>query len=73
MKWNAGVLDMPVWTFHGAMDTVVCPFSTEEMVAKLRALDKDVTYTRVEDVGHNVWEVAYREELLEWLLSKKRT
>lgn len=72
MKWNAGVLDMPVWVFHGALDTVVCPFSSEEMVAKLRALGKDVTYTRVENVGHNVWEIAYSEELLDWLLSKKR-
>lgn len=72
MPWNAGVLDMPVWAFHGANDTVVTPRHSDEMVEKLIACGKDVTYTKVEGVGHNVWVNAYTEELLDWLLSKKR-
>ena len=30
------------------------------------------TDTRLDGVGHNAWDYAYNEELLEWLLSKKR-
>lgn len=72
MAWNAGVLKMPIRTFHGSEDNVVSPYQTDEMVAKLKELDADVTYTRIDGVGHNVWENAYDERLLEWLLSKKR-
>jgi len=72
MAWNAGVLKMPIWAFHGAEDTVVSPHQTDEMVAKLKVLNADITYTRIDNVGHNVWENAYNEKLLEWLLSKKR-
>ncbi len=72
MAWNAEVLKMPIWAFHGADDTVVSPVQSDEMVSKLREIGADVTYTRLDGVGHNVWEYAYNKELLEWLLSKKR-
>jgi len=71
MAWNAGVLKMPVWVFHGVQDPVVSVIQSDEMVNKLRALGTDVTYTRLEGVGHNVWEHAYNNELLNWLLDKK--
>ena len=63
---------MPVWAFHGAVDGVVSPTQSDEMVAALKARGADVTYTRVDGVGHDVWGCAYHEELLLWLLSKKR-
>ena len=72
MAWNAGVLTMPVWAWHGAEDGVVSPVQSDEMVESLKAQGKDVTYSRVEGVGHNVWENAYTEELMNWLLSKTR-
>ncbi len=72
MAWNAGVLNMPIRTFHGAEDNVVNPRNTDEMVEKLQSLGKDVTYSRVDGVGHNVWVNAYNEDLYRWLLSKKR-
>ena len=72
MAWNAGVLQMPIWAFHGAEDPSVDPRNSDEMVNKLRSLGADVTYTRAEGVKHNVWEMAYTEELLLWLLSKKK-
>ncbi len=72
MAWNSGVLDMPIWAFHGSEDTVVLPRNSDEMVEKLQALGKDVTYTRVDGVGHNVWDNAYNEALMNWFLNKKR-
>ena len=70
MAWNAGVLKMPVWAFHGAEDTVVNPMQSDEMVNKLKSLGADVTYTRLEGVGHNVWDYTYNDELMNWLLDK---
>lgn len=72
MAWNAGVLKMPVWAFHGANDTLVSPTQSDEMVSALKDSGADVTYTRLDGVGHHVWENACNKELLEWLLSKKR-
>jgi predicted peptidase len=69
MAWAASVLKMPVWAFHGACDTVVSPMQSDEMVAALKAAGADVTYSRVEGVGHGVWENAYNEELIEWFLA----
>lgn len=72
MAWNATVLKMPIWAFHGADDTIVSPMQSDEMVLKLQDAGLDVTYTRLDGVGHNVWENAYNRELMEWLLSKRR-
>ena len=72
MAWNAGVLKMPVWAFHGAEDKLVSTTQSDEMVAKLESLGADVRYSRVEGVGHNVWVNAYTEELIDWLLDKKK-
>jgi len=72
MAWNAEVLKMPIWAWHGAEDNVVSPVQSDEMVEKLKEVSADITYSRIAGVGHNVWENAYTEELMEWLLSKKR-
>jgi predicted peptidase len=72
MAWNAGVLKMPVWAFHGAEDKSVSPVQSDEMVAKLKSLGADVTYSRIDGVGHNVWENAYTEELIDWFLKIKK-
>ncbi len=72
MSWNAGVLTMPTWAFHGSLDQVVPIVYTEMMVDKMRELGLDIKYTRVDGVGHDVWRVAYNMELLEWLLAQKR-
>lgn len=72
MAYNADVLKMPVWAFHGADDNIVSPIHSDEMVEKLRGCNSDVKYTRYNGVGHNSWCLAYNRELIDWLLSKKR-
>lgn len=72
MAWNAGVLKMPVWAFHGSADSIVSVTQSDEMVSKLKELGADVTYTRIDGEGHGVWEKTYDQELIEWLLSHKR-
>ncbi len=72
MAWNASVLRMPISVWHGAEDKTVSPYQSDEMVEKLRSLGRDVTYHRLDGVGHNVWEYAYTPALIDWFLSHRR-
>lgn len=72
MAWNADVLKMPIWAFHGAEDKVVSPNQSDEMVERLKSLNADITYSRLEGVGHNAWDYAYNENLINWLLNKRK-
>lgn len=72
MAWNASKLTMKIWAFHGAIDDVVYPYHSDEMVEELKKAGRNVKYTKVENVGHDVWDYAYNEELLNWLISQKR-
>ena len=70
MPWNAAVLTMPVWAFHGTEDKSVTVRHSDEMVEALQKANRDVTYTRMDGVGHNVWVHAYNDSLMQWFLSK---
>ena len=72
MAWNADMLDMPVWAFHGDMDTTVTPIHSEEMVEKLKKLGKDVRYTVFKGVAHGIQTFTFTKELIFWLISQKR-
>lgn len=64
--------DLPIWVFHGTEDRSVPISESEEMVARLREMGYDVTFTRYEGVGHNAWERAYRDDrLYEWLMEQR--
>ncbi len=72
MPWNANVLKMPVWAFHGLQDTIVLPSNTIDMVAALRNHNPNVKCTLLENVAHNSWNEAFTEETLAWLLEQKK-
>ena len=72
MAWGANVLKMPIWTFHGLEDKVVSPNHTIEMIEKLKSTNPRFKYDLYEGVGHNSWELAFSEELLEWMLSQSK-
>ena len=73
MAWNAKVLKMPIWTFHGLDDTVVSPNQTMEMVEALKPINPNLKYDFYEGVGHGSWDRAFCEETLLWLLAQKKT
>ncbi|QBA63836.1 prolyl oligopeptidase family serine peptidase [Muriicola soli] len=64
--------DLPIWVFHGTEDRSI-PFSeSDTMVAALRQMGYDVTFTAYEGVGHNSWEQAYQTEALyDWMMEQK--
>ena len=76
MVWKVPVLDMPVWAFHGTQDAAVYPSETMNMIAKLRSVrpdDPTIKMTLLDNVGHNAWEYAYNETLIDWFLSYRRS
>ena len=72
MPWNAGVLKMPVWAFHGDCDTVVKPYNTTDMIEEMEKCGYSPKLSIFKGVGHNSWDYTFDEELLNWLLSNKK-
>ena len=72
MAWNAKVLKMPIWAFHGMKDTVVSPSQTIEMVNALKEFNQNLKVSLYEDLGHNSWSKAFSPELLKWMLNNKK-
>lgn len=72
MAWNAGVLTMPVWAFHGAEDAVVSPYQTKEMAQALKDCNPNARCTIYDGVGHDSWSRAFSEELLNWFFSYRK-
>ena len=72
MAWNAHVLKMPIWTFHGLDDSVVSPHQTIEMIEKLKPINPNLKYDLYEGVNHNSWDLAFTEKLLDWFFTHKK-
>lgn len=75
MEWRADVLDMPIWAWHGSEDEAVFPSGSMNMIHEIRRLGInkcDVRLTIVDGVAHDVWDNAYQDELMQWLLAQER-
>ncbi|HJN51002.1 MAG: prolyl oligopeptidase family serine peptidase [Pseudomonadales bacterium] len=61
---------LPVWCFHGALDSEVPIGESVKMVRLLRKAGCDVRFTVDPDADHDTWTAAYHDpELVSWLLS----
>ncbi|GAB4408937.1 MAG: dienelactone hydrolase family protein [Microscillaceae bacterium] len=64
---------IPIWNFHGALDAVVKPSRSRNMIQALQAAGGQVRYTEYPDVQHGSWKPAYAEpEFLHWLFTQKK-
>lgn len=70
MSWNAEVLKMPVWAFHGDCDDVVEFHNSKDMIDALKRCGANPKFSVFEGVAHNAWDYTFDEELLFWLLDK---
>ena len=70
---NAAPLQrLPMWVFHGVMDSVVPVTESVKMVRMLRAAGCDVKFTTYADADHDSWTETYTNpELYDWLLSHR--
>jgi predicted peptidase len=66
--------NVPLWIFHGALDTSVPPTSDRELYKALMTRGRtNVTYTEYPMATHNSWDSAFAEpKLLPWLFSNKK-
>lgn len=72
MYWNAARLKkLPIWAFHGALDTVVLP---EESIHMVKAINRNGGHAKITifaDAEHDSWTPALSsDETWEWLLSQ---
>ncbi len=67
------VAKLPLWAFHGAVDTVVKTHRSRDMIAAIKQAGGNPKYTEYPGVGHDLWQRVYGEpELLPWLFSQSR-
>lgn len=65
--------DMPLWAFHGQLDTVVPFEETERIVERLRGLNPNLKFSAEPALGHEIhWQVYPGREIYDWLLRHDR-
>lgn len=75
MYWSAHRLkDLPIWAFHGALDTTVLPEETINMVSSVNRNGGNAKITIFPKADHNAWVPALSmDETWEWMFEQKRT
>jgi predicted peptidase len=73
LQYAVALKDVPIWSFHGAKDTVVPVEESQQMVDAINRLGGKAKLTVYPDVEHNSWQPAYSNpELYRWLLSQQK-
>lgn len=71
---SAYAAQTPLWIFHGALDQVVAPGQSVEMVDALLRKGARPAFTLYDNYNHNSWDGAFTEPgLLRWLFSHRKT
>ena len=74
MYWNAERLkDIPIWAFHGALDTTVYPEESLKMVAAVNNCGGNANITILPKTGHNAWDDTFTDpQIYDWLLQHSK-
>lgn len=75
MYWNAGrLINVPVWAFHGALDTTVLPEESKKMVDAVNKKGGQARLTVYPENAHNAWSDTYANpELFAWFLQHENS
>ena len=61
-----------LWAFHGEKDDVIPVEHTRKMIAAIKKAGGNPKYTEYKGVGHDIWEMVFKEPQLEdWLFAQK--
>jgi len=61
-----------IWAFHGEKDDVIPVEHTRKMIAALKKAGGMPKYTEYKGIGHDIWEMVFKEPQLEdWLFAQK--
>jgi predicted peptidase len=64
---------IPVWLFHGALDSLVLPAESRRIHAAFHKAGAKSNYTEYPDVGHESWDPAFADPMLwQWLFQQRR-
>ena len=64
------IQDVPIWAFHGALDTTISVEGSRDMVSALNNINGDIHYTEYPDKGHDISGLAYTDsEAIAWVYS----
>jgi predicted peptidase len=67
------IAKLPIWVFHGAVDNIVKPERSREMVEAIKKAGGEAKYTEYPKVGHNSWVKAYQDaDMHAWLFAQKK-
>ncbi|MBN2643237.1 MAG: prolyl oligopeptidase family serine peptidase, partial [Victivallales bacterium] len=66
------IIHIPIWIFHGALDSTVKVERSRNMFAALKKVGGEPKYTEYPKVKHNAWTYSYTLELFEWMFSQKK-
>jgi predicted peptidase len=62
-----------VWAFHGERDEVIPVSYSRDMIAAMKRAGIDARYTEYKGVGHDIWELVFKEPgLADWLFAQHR-
>jgi predicted peptidase len=61
-----------VWAFHGEKDDIIPAEHSKKMIAALKKAGGNPRYTEYKGIGHDIWELVFKEpDLEEWLFAQK--
>ena len=64
--------DVPIWAFHGALDYIVPPGRSEEMVDWVNRAGGQAKLTIYPDAEHDAWTPTYSDpSVFDWLLNQR--
>ncbi len=67
-----GLIHLPIWIFHGALDSIVAVDESTKIADGLKSLGGNVRLTIYPDLKHNSWQRTYENpELFAWMLQHK--
>jgi predicted peptidase len=62
-----------VWAFHGEKDDVIASEHSRNMITAMRKNGGTPRYTEYKGIGHDIWELVFKEpDIEEWLFAQKK-
>jgi predicted esterase len=69
LSWVSALKDVPIWCFHGCLDTLEPVASSIQMVEAVNAAGGNAALTVYPELGHKIWSRTYSDpELYLWFL-----
>lgn len=71
LEQAARLKDLPVWAFHGALDKVVKPERSRDMIQAIRQVGGHPIYTEYPGVAHVSWTQTYSTQaVMDWFFTQ---